>query len=87
MPIYSFDCADCGEELEIICRWDERDLARIHSEVEEESGCGGALVRCGVELPTVGEPSYEPGALMSDGSTVKGHFGKDARRKGGWHRP
>jgi hypothetical protein len=85
--MYTFSCTDCGDELEIITSFEDRDRSRLHSEEIEGSECGGALVRHGVEKINLGEASYQPGAVLSDGSVVKGHFGKTARKKGGWYRP
>lgn len=88
MPLYTYTCADCGDEMELLVLFDERNRARLHSEEVEKSSCGGALARAGVERINVVSPGYEPGAVMLDGSVVKGHFGKEARKKGkGSYRP
>lgn len=87
MPMYTFDCCDCGAELEVVLPMSERDNARMHTD-EEDTGCGGALVRRQLEKVNIVSPGYEPGALMSDGSIQKGHFGKEARKKSsGSYRP
>lgn len=81
MPMYTFVCADCGVEVELVVRIEDRDQSRLHE------GCGGALVRRAVEGFRIGPPSYVPGAITSQGELIPGHFGKSARRKGGRYRP
>lgn len=88
MPMYTFACADCGGEVEVITPFADRDRSRLHSEEVEGSGCGGALIRGGVEKITIVSSGFEPGAVMSDGSIRRGHFGKEARKKSsGSYRP
>lgn len=82
MLLYDFRCVVCGEELELLVPYAERDQFRIHCVEHGLSICGGALIRCNVQRINVGVSSYEPGALLSDGSTRRGHFGKTARKKG-----
>jgi putative FmdB family regulatory protein len=81
MPLYTYVCAECGAQVELMVRIASRD------DRWEHSGCGGVLKREGVERFTVGPPSYVPGAVTSKGELIPGHFGKDARRKGGRYRP
>lgn len=82
MPIYTYDCAKCGAEVEQVVSYARRDEPMCHEE------CGGELQRRGVERFTLGKPGFQPAAILSDGRKVPGHFGKAARKKrGGWHRP
>ena len=81
MPMYTFDCADCSEELEVVTPYDDRDQARMHHETDEDSDCGGALTRRGVEPFKLGAEPYQMKAILNDGTHVKGHFGKTAKPK------
>jgi putative FmdB family regulatory protein len=81
MPMYTYVCTDCGEEVEFIVSIAERDQAYAHA------NCGGALTRLQVESFQIGAPSYVPGAVTSQGELIPGHFGKDARKKGGRYKP
>lgn len=88
MPIYEYICDGCGEKLIMFSSIEKRDDTCAHDEQEPGAECSGRLVRQKVSQVTVGKPGYQMGAVMSDGSIVKGHFGKDARRgEKGWHRP
>ncbi len=87
MPIFVFDCVDCGEEVEVICSLQERDVLRTHCFEKEASSCAGPLERRQVARITVGKPSYQCGAILSSGETVPGNFGKDAPKKKGRWRP
>jgi putative FmdB family regulatory protein len=80
MPIYTFVC-ECGHEEEHILKADERD-----SEFKCPN-CDGVLRWQGIERFTKGKPSFQSQAILGSGAHVKGHFGKEARKKGGWHRP
>lgn len=79
MPMYTFDCTDCGDEVELVVKYDDRDQSRLHSEEDEDSDCGGALVRRGVEPFKLGSEPYQMKAILQDGTKVKGHFGKTAK--------
>lgn len=81
MPLYTYVCAKCGAQVELIVSIASRDNQWLHN------GCGGSLGRAGVELFRVGPGSYVPGAVTSKGELIPGHFGKEARRKGGRYRP
>jgi putative FmdB family regulatory protein len=74
MPMYTYTCERCHKDTECVVSYDQRD-APIRC------ACGGALRRHGVEPFKTGKPPYQMKAVMSDGSHVAGHFGKDARRK------
>jgi putative FmdB family regulatory protein len=74
MPIYSYTCKQCGQAVEQIVTYARRDNL-AHCE------CGGELQRSGVEAFALGKPTFEMGAIMRDGSRVKGHFGKEAPKK------
>lgn len=93
MPIYTYTCDKCLNVSEQIVKASERDalmtcegLALAQSTQGRQDRCGGLLRREGVELFTHGKPSFQPGVVLGNGAKVKGHFGKDARKKG-WHRP
>lgn len=87
MPIYVYDCQGCGEEITMYSSIDLRDAEYCHRDHEPSVECIGALLRRKVQPVTLGKPSFQSGAVMSDGSIVKGHFGKTARKDKGWHRP
>lgn len=80
MPMYTYDCAGCGAEVELIVSIAARDDQWSHP-------CGGNLIRRKVDTFRIGSPSYVPGAITSKGEFIPGHFGKDARKKGGRYRP
>jgi len=67
MPIYSYSCHN-GHELEQVRKISERDQVRQCPE------CRDVLMRCEVELPAPSREHYSMKAIMSDGSTLKGHF-------------
>lgn len=80
MPQYEFTCQKCGEVEDHIVHLSERDQPLEHE------GCGGSMVRNPVSLFQQGKESFQSGAILADGSKVKGHFGKMApwkRRKKG----
>jgi len=79
MPIWEYDCDKCGELVEAVWSYERRDDPQVHE------GCGGNLVRRGVQQFAMGKPSFQPGAVLSDGTKVPGHFGKSAPKKGGWN--
>jgi putative FmdB family regulatory protein len=88
MPIYEYVCDKCGEKLTVLSSIEKRDEVYSHESQEPGADCSGQLQRQKFAQVTVGKPSYQMGAVMSDGSIVRGHFGKDANRGGkGWHRP
>ena len=74
MPIYSYRCEECGAEYEVICRYDERDN-------QDCGSCGKKMTRAVAEKITIGKSGYQPGVILGSGEKVKGHFGKDARKK------
>ena len=71
MPIYEYECGSCGRRDERVVRISDRDEV-------SSCECGGAMVRDRVNKVRVGSPAYQMQAVMSDGSHVKGHFGKEA---------
>lgn len=82
MPIFTYTCAKCDAVVEQIVSFKDRDEPRSHD------GCMGGLVRnTAPELPTLGKPSFQPGVVLGNGKKLAGHFGKDARKGKGWHRP
>jgi hypothetical protein len=77
MPIYTYKCQKCGAREEHVVSYDLRD-SQFHCST---TGCRGYFARDkGLERPTIGKPGYQMQAVLSDGSHVKGHFGKDAKR-------
>ena len=94
MPIYTYRCRQCGIIEEHVVSYQDRDKPMQH---EGPNGwdppaykerCGGSLEREeGLEVPTVGKPSFEGGAILESGAKVPGRFGKLNRKKGGWYRP
>lgn len=75
MPAYDYECPSCGWSGEIMMvPYEER-----HSQAC--FGCGETL-RLGVGFAAIGAEPYQMKAVMRDGSHVKGHFGKDAKRRG-----
>lgn len=75
MPIYTYVCVKCGAEVEAVVSLKDRDQSLIHS------CCGGVLNRLAqIERTALGKPGYQMQAVLADGSHVKGHFGKEAKR-------
>ncbi len=88
MPIYTYRCEFCGEEVDLLARnLAEADIPRRHCEEDEHEICEGRLERQRVTRPTIGRPSFESGAVLGDGSVVKGHWGREAPKGKGWRRP
>ena len=83
MPIFSYRCESCGEDVERITAFAARDEPMQHG----TAFCGGTLKRHGVELFSTGKPSFQTMAITANGQHVAGHFGKSARSSKGWHRP
>lgn len=84
MPMYTYRCRQCGMEVEEIVKYEERDAFRQHEGPDGfgKERCGGALERNeGLERTHVGESAYQMQAILSSGAKVKGHFGKEAKRK------
>ena len=84
-PIYTYWCRQCGMEVEHITSYANRDDQSLQHEGPDGFGkerCGGKLERNeGLELPTVGQPEHQMGAILGSGAKLKGHFGKDAKRR------
>jgi len=74
MPLYTYSCDRCGRTKEHVVGCRDRDLA-IPCE------CGGKQRRRGVEPFRIGASAYQMQAILSDGTRVPGHFGKDAKRR------
>lgn len=73
MPLYDFECVGCNQQEEHFCEVVERDHVEFAC-----SRCGKKLRRV-VSAPAYhGEP-YQMGVVLSDGTRVKGHFGKEAQ--------
>jgi putative FmdB family regulatory protein len=74
MPIYTYQCSECGSIEERVTTFANRDAAICDE-------CSQPLQRSGVELFTLGQPAYQMKAILNNGEKVPGHFGKDAARK------
>ncbi len=81
MPIFEYTCTKCGSDQEHLVSYADRDKLKC------AGACGGKLERHEVHQVIEGKPSFQGGAVLADGRRIKGHFGRDARKKGGWHRP
>lgn len=73
--MFDFQCEACGKVFEMIVDKSEKDKPHTHEE------CGGIANRIKVNSFKAGRESYQPKAIMSDGSRVGGHFGTSARKK------
>ena len=71
MPLYGFVCFECDTERECMSTIDERNEVRIICK------CGTRMKRK-VEAPALGKSRYQMQAVMTDGTHIKGHFGKEA---------
>jgi len=72
--MYTFECQTCGEQEVILRAIKNRDNDK-HCLI-----CGQLMERL-MDVPTLGKPAYQMGAVMADGRTVSGHFGKSAKKK------
>jgi predicted nucleic acid-binding Zn ribbon protein len=74
MPAYDYKCFSCGWTGEIL---------QVPYEERNDQPCFwcGKPLSLQVGFRAVGAESYQMKAVMTDGSHVKGHFGKDAKRK------
>ena len=73
MPIYTFKCPDCDFAEETIATIDERDTIKISC-----PKCCTFMIRA-VDAPNIGKPAHQMGAILDNGKTVYGEFGKSAR--------
>lgn len=76
MPMYTYKCARCGNEMQRLVPIDQRD--------EQTCDCSGRLERDGVELqqPVHVDGLSSSGAILSNGQRVRGDFGSERKRKG-----
>lgn len=75
MPIYTYECQQCGVDVERVVAYEDRDSNLL------QHVCGGTLKRLEqLEKPTIGKPEYQMKAILPSGAKVKGHFGKEAKR-------
>ena len=87
MPIYSYRCRQCGLIEDHVVSYVDRDKFMQHDGPYECSRnyrdkCGGSLERVeGLELPTLGKPSFQTQAVLANGDHIAGHFGKEAVRR------
>lgn len=75
MPIYTYDCAECERVVDVLVSYQDRDGEHACSV------CGGSLVRHGVSGFQLGKSAYQMQAVLANGDHIKGHFGKDAKRR------
>lgn len=72
MPLYTYECPNCGIITELLVSINERDS------VENTCfKCETVLRRCVDKAAYHGE-KYQMKAILADKSQVKGHFGKSA---------
>ena len=76
MPVYTFECPACGCERDHVVSFDERDAGLF-----ECGRCAVAMRRQAVSAFALGKPSYQMQAVLGNGDHLKGHFGKDAKRR------
>jgi len=88
MPLYSYRCRQCGELLEQVVSYRDRDKFIQHDGPNGDAGpgyksvCGGELIRKeGLEMPTIARETYQCKAILGNGAHIPGHFGKEAKRK------
>ena len=85
MPMYDYECPLCGEVIELVVAYEERDLPRVHSLEQASSDCAGVLAREKVTAFSTADPAPKMGAVMYDGERkvghAEGHFGKTAKRR------
>jgi putative FmdB family regulatory protein len=79
MPIWEYDCDKCGAVVEAVFSFERRDNPFEHE------GCGGNLIRRKVQQFKMGSPSFQGGAIMGDGTFVKGNWDGSYRNKKGWN--
>jgi hypothetical protein len=81
MPIYTYKCNRCDRISEDLVMYSARDAPRFCKQLQDDEGiCGGLLVR-GLDCPTIGKPEHQTAAILDSGAKIKGHFGKEAKRK------
>ena len=76
MPVYDFECPACGLMHESLVSIAMRDKAIVLC-----PECGKKMDRKIVAGPKLHKPGYQMQAVLSDGTEVPGHFGKDAKRE------
>lgn len=82
MPIYTYKCNRCGLVDEDLVIYQARDAPRFCKSLRDDGGvCGGLLQRDGLDCPTIGKPEHQTAAILGSGAKVKGHFGKEAKRR------
>jgi putative FmdB family regulatory protein len=75
MPVYDYECPNC--------KWRGELFQVAYSERGDQS-CPECDEPLGSPSPGFGAihgPEYQMQAVMGDGSHVKGHFGKEAKRR------
>lgn len=76
MPIHTYKCQKC----EVLFDAYMTNSESRNGETPFCKQCGAdACKRDGLDIPVVGRPRWRPGAIMSNGQRIEGHFGKVAR--------
>ena len=74
MPLYTYYCPTHGNQ-EQVQKYAERDKATCRD-------CDNLIQRQGVEKPSsFNAPAYQMGVFTGKGQVIKGHFGKEAKRR------
>lgn len=76
MPLYTYECPRCEVAVDRVIKYEERDNGQFECET-----CGSTLRRRGVSEFCMGKPAYQMQAVLGNGDHIKGHFGKDAKRR------
>lgn len=87
MPIYTFQCPDCGNEREEICRADERSTLVVWCSVEacldhDGDGVPSRMLPVGMEVPVLRtKGKYRFKAVTQSGERLEtvSHTGKGKR--------
>lgn len=69
MPIYTMICTECGAEVEVIRKYEERNEESLAGDARCEKHPEAKLVRKGVELPIAGR-AYTFGLITDKGQRV-----------------
>jgi putative FmdB family regulatory protein len=75
MPLYTYACPSCGFESEEVVKFEEIASAKV-----ECQKCHSAMVRA-IDAPKIGKPRHQNRAILGNGRTLAGEFGKTARNK------
>jgi len=73
MPLYDYECTQCGERFEQLVPIDLRNVGLVVCPI-----CGTVAKLVIATPPKLGKERYQMKAVLSDGQHVAGHFGKSA---------